>query len=164
MLTPVIMQIGRRLPDVILLEVDDDDDDVIGGKGDFNTSVAGLELVKGDLNTRVAFDYEIHLSLGNGASGWFGNAAARSKPEVGGSRNNFFRNPVVAGDTLYHTVLASIGESSNTLQVIVQNVQDAPFPTRVILDDKKWSQLMEMQIGARNKSEFITGKTLRPQD
>ncbi|GJU66617.1 putative RNA-directed DNA polymerase [Tanacetum coccineum] len=59
-----------------------------------------------------------------------------------------------------------MGESSNTSQVIVQNVQDAPFPTGVILDDKNyplWSQLMEMRIGARNKSGFITGKTPKPK-
>lgn len=54
------------------------------------------------------------------------------------------------------------GSSSS---VIVQNVQDAPFPTGVILDDTNyplWSQLMEMRIGARNKSGFITGTSVKP--
>ena len=58
-----------------------------------------------------------------------------------------------------------MSESSNPSQVIVQNVQDAPFPAGVILDDTNyplWSQLMEMRIGARNKSGFITGKTPKP--
>nr|GEW34833.1 retrovirus-related Pol polyprotein from transposon TNT 1-94 [Tanacetum cinerariifolium] len=55
--------------------------------------------------------------------------------------------------------------SSNSSAVIVQNVQDAPFPTGVILDDTNyplWSQLMEMHIGARNKFGFITGKSPKP--
>ncbi|KAJ9552232.1 hypothetical protein OSB04_016277 [Centaurea solstitialis] len=50
-------------------------------------------------------------------------------------------------------------------RVIVQTVQDAPFPTGIILDDANyplWSQLMEMRIGARNKSGFITGATPKP--
>lgn len=51
--------------------------------------------------------------------------------------------------------------------VIVQNVQDAPFPTGIILDDSNyplWSQLLEMRIGARNKSGFLTGKSQKPTD
>lgn len=58
------------------------------------------------------------------------------------------------------------GGSSNPSQVIVHNVQEAPFPTGgVILDDTNyplWSQLMEMRIGARNKSSYLTGKTSKP--
>ena len=49
--------------------------------------------------------------------------------------------------------------------VIVQNVQDAPFPTGVILDDTNfslWSQLLEMRIGARNKLGFLTGTSVKP--
>ncbi|KAJ9535839.1 hypothetical protein OSB04_un001011 [Centaurea solstitialis] len=55
--------------------------------------------------------------------------------------------------------------SSQDTRVIVQNVQDAPFPTGIILDDSNyslWSQLMEMRIGARNKSGFLTGATPKP--
>ena len=54
-------------------------------------------------------------------------------------------------------------ETSNS--VIAQNVQDAPFPTGVILDDTNfplWSQLMEMRIGARNKLGFLTGTSVKP--
>lgn len=50
-------------------------------------------------------------------------------------------------------------------RVIAHNIQDAPFPSRIILDDSNyplWSQLMEMRIGARNKSKFLTGKTPKP--
>lgn len=50
-------------------------------------------------------------------------------------------------------------------QVIVNNVQDPPFPTRVILDDNNfplWSQLMEMRIGARNKLGYLTGSSIKP--
>lgn len=57
------------------------------------------------------------------------------------------------------------GQNSNPSSVVVQNVQDAPFPTGVILDDTNyplWSQLMEMRIGARNKSGFITGRSKKP--
>ena len=57
------------------------------------------------------------------------------------------------------------GQNSNPSSVVVQNVQDAPFPTGVILDDANyplWSQLMEMRIGARNKSGFITGRSKKP--
>ena len=49
--------------------------------------------------------------------------------------------------------------------VIVQNIQDAPFPSGIILDDKNyplWSQLMEMRIGARNKLGFLTGSSTKP--
>ncbi|CAH9128619.1 unnamed protein product [Cuscuta epithymum] len=56
--------------------------------------------------------------------------------------------------------------SSQETRVIVQNVQDAPFPTGIILDDSNyplWSQLMEMRIGARNKSGFLTGATPKPK-
>ncbi|GJZ15927.1 retrovirus-related pol polyprotein from transposon TNT 1-94 [Tanacetum coccineum] len=55
--------------------------------------------------------------------------------------------------------------SSHDTRVIVQNVQEGPFPTGVILDDSNyplWSQLMEMRIGARNKMGFITGDTPKP--
>lgn len=44
-------------------------------------------------------------------------------------------------------------------------VQDAPFPTGIILDDTNyqlWSQLMEMRIGARNKLGFLTGSSTKP--
>jgi len=57
------------------------------------------------------------------------------------------------------------GQNSNPSSVVVQNVQDAPFPTGVILDDTNyplWSQLMEMRIGARNKSGFITERSKKP--
>lgn len=57
------------------------------------------------------------------------------------------------------------GSLSNINPVIVQNVQDAPFPTGITLDDTNyplWSQLMEMCIGARNKSGYIIGKTPKP--
>ncbi|GJV39091.1 retrovirus-related pol polyprotein from transposon TNT 1-94 [Tanacetum coccineum] len=55
--------------------------------------------------------------------------------------------------------------SSRESRVIVHNVQDAPFPTGIILDDTNyplWSQLMKMRIGARNKFGFITGTTPKP--
>lgn len=55
--------------------------------------------------------------------------------------------------------------SSNHASVIVQNVQDAPFPTGVTLDDTNyplWSQLMEMRIGARNEYGFLTGASKKP--
>ena len=58
-----------------------------------------------------------------------------------------------------------MGEPSNLSQVIVRNVQDASFPSGVTLDETDyplWSQLMEMQIGARNKSGFLTGTTRKP--
>lgn len=59
------------------------------------------------------------------------------------------------------------GDSSGTSNssVIVQNIQDAPFPTGVTLDDKNyplWSQLMEMSIGARSKSGFLTDTSVKP--
>ena len=57
------------------------------------------------------------------------------------------------------------GDASTQNPVIVQNVQDAPFLTGITLDDTNyplWSQLMEMRIGGRNKSGFITGKTPKP--
>ena len=57
------------------------------------------------------------------------------------------------------------GSSNPNAPVIVQNLQDAPFPTGVILDESNyslWSQLMEMRIGARNKSGYINGKTVKP--
>ena len=48
----------------------------------------------------------------------------------------------------------------------IQTLQDnSPFPTGVMLDETNyplWSQLMEMQIGARNKFSFITGTTSKP--
>lgn len=56
-------------------------------------------------------------------------------------------------------------DTGSSTPVIVQNVQDAPFPTGVILDDTNfplWSQLMEMRIGARNKLGFLTGTTKKP--
>ena len=55
--------------------------------------------------------------------------------------------------------------SSNSNPMIVQNVPNAPFPTGITLDDTNyplWSQLMEMHIGACNKSFLITGKTPKP--
>lgn len=59
-----------------------------------------------------------------------------------------------------------MADKESSSQVIVHTVQDAPFPTGgVILDDSNyplWSQLMEMRIGARNKSGYITGKTKKP--
>ncbi|KAJ9561968.1 hypothetical protein OSB04_007128 [Centaurea solstitialis] len=61
--------------------------------------------------------------------------------------------------------LTTSNSSSQDTRVIVQNVQDAPFPTGIILDDSNyslWSQLMEMRIGARNKSGFLTGATPKP--
>lgn len=57
------------------------------------------------------------------------------------------------------------GSSSTPSSVIVQNEQDAPFPTRVILDDTNyplWSQIMVMRIGARNKSGFLTRASKKP--
>ena len=54
--------------------------------------------------------------------------------------------------------------SMSNSNVIVQNVQDAPFPTGVILDDSNyplWSQLMEMRIGARSKIGFLTGTSVK---
>lgn len=45
-------------------------------------------------------------------------------------------------------------------------VQDAPFPTGIILDETNyqlWSQLMEMRIGARNKLGFLTGTSKKPE-
>ncbi|XP_071916133.1 uncharacterized protein [Coffea arabica] len=48
-------------------------------------------------------------------------------------------------------------------RIIVQD--NTPFPSGIILDDTNfplWSQLMEMRIGARNKSGFLTGTTLKP--
>ena len=54
--------------------------------------------------------------------------------------------------------------SPNTNSFVVQQI-DAPFPTGITLDDSNfplWSQLMEMRIGARNKSGYITGKTPKP--
>ena len=57
------------------------------------------------------------------------------------------------------------GSSSTRSYVILHNVQDAPFPTGVILDDKNyplWSQLMDMRSGARNKSRFLTGASKKP--
>ena len=57
------------------------------------------------------------------------------------------------------------GDSSSNNSVVVQNVQEPPFPTGVILDDTNyplWSQLMEMRIGARNKSGFLTGTAVKP--
>ena len=48
----------------------------------------------------------------------------------------------------------------------IQTFQDnSPFPTGIILDDTNcplWSQLMEIRIGARNKTGFITGTTSKP--
>lgn len=55
--------------------------------------------------------------------------------------------------------------SGGSNPVIVQNVQDSLFPTGVVLDESNyptWSQLMEMRIGARNKSGFLTGKAVKP--
>nr|GMC69464.1 putative transcription factor interactor and regulator CCHC(Zn) family [Ipomoea batatas] len=48
-------------------------------------------------------------------------------------------------------------------RIIVQD--NTPFPSGIILDDTNyplWSQLMEMRIGARNKSGFLTGTILKP--
>lgn len=56
-------------------------------------------------------------------------------------------------------------DNSSSSSVIVQNVQDTPFPTGVTLDDTNyplWLQLMEMRIGARNKSSFLTGASAKP--
>ena len=54
----------------------------------------------------------------------------------------------------------------NESRVIIQTLQDnTPFPSGIILDDTDfplWSQLMEIQIGARNKSRFLTGTTPKP--
>lgn len=55
--------------------------------------------------------------------------------------------------------------AENSNSIIVQNIQDAPFPAGVILDDTNfplWSQLMEMHIGARNKLGFLTGTSVKP--
>ena len=55
---------------------------------------------------------------------------------------------------------------SHGAPTFIQTLQDnSPFPTGIILDDTNyplWSQLMEMRIGARNKSGFITGTTFKP--
>ncbi|KAG8388025.1 hypothetical protein BUALT_Bualt02G0082300 [Buddleja alternifolia] len=48
-------------------------------------------------------------------------------------------------------------------RIIVQD--NTPFPSGIILDDTNyplWSQLMEMGIGARNKSGFLTSTTPKP--
>lgn len=54
--------------------------------------------------------------------------------------------------------------STNPAPVIVQH--EVPFPSGgITLDDTNyplWSQLMEMRIGARNKSGYLTGKTPKP--
>jgi len=53
---------------------------------------------------------------------------------------------------------------SSSSQVIIQNVQEALFPTGVILDEMNYplrSQLMETLIGARNKCGYLTSKTLK---
>ena len=46
---------------------------------------------------------------------------------------------------------------------LIQTLQDnSPFPTEITLDDTNyplWSQLMEIRIGVRNKSGFLTGTT-----
>ena len=48
----------------------------------------------------------------------------------------------------------------------IQTLQDnSSFSTGIILDDTNyplWSQLMEMRIGARNKSGFLTGTMPKP--
>lgn len=57
------------------------------------------------------------------------------------------------------------GNPLNPSQVIVQNVQETPFPTSVIVDDTNyplWSQLIEMWIEARNKFGFINGIISKP--
>lgn len=56
--------------------------------------------------------------------------------------------------------------SSHDTRVIVQNIHEAPFPAGVVLDDSNyllWSELMEMRIGARNKSRFLIGATPKPK-
>lgn len=57
------------------------------------------------------------------------------------------------------------GGSGSNAPVVVQNIQYAPFPSGVILDENNyplWSQLIEMRIGARNKSGFLTGSSVKP--
>ena len=55
---------------------------------------------------------------------------------------------------------------SHETPAFIQTLQDnSPFPTGVILNETNyplWSQIMEMRIGARNKSGFITGNISKP--
>ena len=55
---------------------------------------------------------------------------------------------------------------SHGAPTFIQTLQDnSSFPTGVILDETNyslWSQLMEMRIGAKNKSSFITSTTSKP--
>ena len=55
---------------------------------------------------------------------------------------------------------------SHETPTFIQILQDnSPFLTEIIFDDTNsplWSQLMEMQIGARNKFGFLTSTTSKP--
>lgn len=61
-----------------------------------------------------------------------------------------------------------IQTSPGNSQTIFQTIQDkSPFSSEIILDDNEnnyslWSQFMEMRIGARNKSGFLTGARKKP--
>ncbi|KAL0360590.1 UNVERIFIED_CONTAM: hypothetical protein Sradi_3743500 [Sesamum radiatum] len=58
----------------------------------------------------------------------------------------------------------SLIPSNSSSPIIIQN-ESSIFPTSVILDETNyplWSQLMEMLIGARNKSGYLTGAAKKP--
>jgi hypothetical protein len=51
-----------------------------------------------------------------------------------------------------------VPQNSQTSPIIIHQDNSA-FPTSIILDENNyplWSQLMEMRIGARNKTEYLT--------
>nr|KYP51655.1 hypothetical protein KK1_026539 [Cajanus cajan] len=60
--------------------------------------------------------------------------------------------------------MADATTSAPSSNIIIQQ-DNSSFPITVILDDSNyplWSQLMDMRIGARNKSGYLTGATKKP--
>jgi len=61
--------------------------------------------------------------------------------------------------------IVPVPQNSQTSPIIIHQDNSA-FPTSIILDENNyplWSQLMEMCIGARNKTGYLTGAAKKPE-